>query len=84
MDLQKQGAWYEFIARKATFLNCVSQMIHNCIKFSSLSSTVYQENMSQLLNEDDSKLKPIMLDLVLSFSYTVYFRKFTRIILRSC
>ena len=26
----------------------------------------------------------ILLDLVLSFSYTVYFRKFTRIILRSC
>lgn len=52
-------------------------MIHNCIKFSSLSSTIYQENMSQLLNEDDSKLKPILLDLVLSFSYTVYFRKFT-------
>ena len=59
-------------------------MIHNCIKFSSLSSMVYQENMSQLLNEDDSKLKPILLDLVLSFSYTVYFSKFTRIILRSC
>ena len=59
-------------------------MIHNCINFSSLSSMIYQENMRHLLNWNGSKLKPILLDLLLSFSYTVYFRKFTGIILRSC
>lgn len=59
-------------------------MIHNCIKFSSLSSMIYQENMRHLLNWNGSKLKPILLDLLLSFPYTVYFRKFTGIILRSC
>lgn len=58
-------------------------MIHNCINFSSLSSMIYQENMHHLLNWNGSKLKPILLDLLLSFSYTVYFRKVTGIIFRS-
>ena len=80
----KTRSMVRIIARKDTFLNCVSEIIHNCINFSSLSSTIYQENMSQLLNEDDSKVKPVLLDLLLSFPYTVYFRKFTGIILRSC